>query len=230
MHARDLSVLLSALRGEGLHNFGILGANATDLPVLSDGTPAGGLMLIGNVGSALWPHFSTSPSFHEDEPLDHWSVQVLGVLAERFGLDAVFPFTGPPYHPFQRWANQIGGFSQTPLGVLAHGDYGPWFAFRGALLFRDAMPPLKPGGAGPCVTCRDKPCLDACPARAISRTSSYQPEDCRAFVAADEQRHCATGCLVRKACPYGVDYRYWPAHARFHMDAFAALFGRDRQV
>jgi len=31
-----------------------------------------------------------------------------------------------------------------------------------------------------------------------------------------------TGCLARHACPVGQAFRYRPAHAAFHMTAFAA--------
>jgi hypothetical protein len=30
-----------------------------------------------------------------------------------------------------------------------------------------------------------------------------------------------SGCLARQACPVGVEYRYEPEHAAFHMQAFA---------
>ncbi|MGE0611616.1 MAG: hypothetical protein AB7O70_04630, partial [Hyphomicrobiales bacterium] len=130
------------------------------------------------------------------------------------------PFEGPPFWPFQRWAMRAGGFSQSPLGVLAHARYGPWIAFRGALLSPDPCPEPPPA-PGPCENCTGKPCLDACPADALSRGHSYDPGACRAHVAHDGWETCgARGCLVRHACPAGRDFAYAPEQARFHMTAF----------
>ena len=70
------------------------------------GTDVAGTSSLGNVGDSLWTSFERSPEFADGErdPMDRWSRRVLGTLAERFAGSALFPFDGPPWLPFQRWA------------------------------------------------------------------------------------------------------------------------------
>ena len=187
-----------------------------------DAPDAETLLLIGNAGPAMWRAFKQSAEFKlPRHALDTWSRRVIGNLAARYGAVALFPFGGPPYHPFQRWASRSGMFSASPLGVLVHPSYGPWFAFRGALAFPDRIdiPATEP--ADPCGTCRDKPCLTACPVDAISAGRAYDAVRCRDHVSRRNNQCFNTGCLARHACPLGRDFVYEAEQARFHMDAFA---------
>lgn len=216
--------LESALEQTGLVLFGFCPALPDDrLPDLPGGVPASLIALIGNAGSSLWPHFTASAEFADGraDPLDRWSRRVLSRIAEGCGAGLLLPFEGPPYWPFQQWALRTESASQSPLGVLTHRVWGPWFAFRGALLLSGPAPrPAKEGG--PCGDCAEKPCLDACPAGALTRTHGFDAAACRAHVAGEGRATCASlGCLVRHACPYGREYAYLPAQAAFHMKAFA---------
>lgn len=200
---------------------------------IAPGAPARALVPVVNAGSDFWPHFTASPEFADGkpDPLNRWTRRVVSAIAASLGAGAVFPFDGPPFLPFQQWALRTGTVSPSPLGVLAHRTWGPWFAFRGALVFGDAFEPeptaREPGG-GPCEACAEKPCLDACPAGALGRTHGYRPAVCRSFVAADGAASCgARGCLVRHACPVGRDFAYRPEQARFHMRAFVAAGPRE---
>jgi Fe-S-cluster-containing hydrogenase component 2 len=116
---------------------------------------------------------------------------------------------------------RAGGVSTSPLGVLVHPIYGPWFAYRGALAFGEAIeaPPVQ--HADPCGTCRDKPCIAACPVGAISQSGAYDVGACRDHVSSADNACYALGCLARHACPLGADFVYPPAQAGFHMRAFA---------
>lgn len=170
----------------------------------------------------MWPHFTASAEFGDGapDPLNRWSERVLRRIASDHGAGLLLPFEGPPYWPFQQWAMRAGTMSRSPLGVLAHGTWGLWFAFRGALLLDGEVPASSPAG-GPCETCREKPCLDACPADALTRHHGFEPAPCRAHVAGAGRESCARlGCLVRHACPFGADYAYAPEQAAFHMAAF----------
>lgn len=193
------------------------------------GRPARALYLIGSAGPRFWETFVRSSEYGDDlpEPLDRFTKRVLSDLASEMGMVVVFPFVGPPYHPFQKWALRTGGFSQSPLGVLAHFRYGPWVGLRAAFLSGEIASTGVDGpdgpGEGPCPACVDKPCLTACPVAAISLESGYDVASCRDHVAGATGNSCLSGCLARRACPYGADYRQAPEQAQFHMDSFLNL-------
>lgn len=69
--------------------------------------------------AADWPH-----------ELDAWTRRVLEPLAGDLGAGVVYPFGGPPFHPFQRWAMKAEGLRPSPIGVLMHPEHGPWHAYR----------------------------------------------------------------------------------------------------
>ena len=222
--AATVEALQQDLSAEGLTWLGGFATTPEDtLPETTPGARPATLALVGNAGSAMWRAFQAAPEFAiRPDPMNAWTRRVLTDIAQRHGAQVVFPFDGPPYWPFQQWALRAGGVSQSPLGLLVHGTYGPWLAYRGALLFDAAVAlPAPEPASGPCETCAEKPCLDACPAGALTRQSSYDVGACRGYVASDPEPDCAArGCLVRHACPFGRDYVYDPAQARFHMAAF----------
>lgn len=203
-------------------------------PGPDDGVPDVGdraaamLVLVGNAGPAMWRQFSAARArYRGPDPLDDWSRDVIGGIAARFGALALFPFGGAPHHPFQRWALKAESVHTSPLGMLIHGDYGLWHAYRGALAFsrtldlhRDSERP------SPCESCRDRPCLTACPVSAFAAggetgSPAYDVDACVGHVQAPRGAECAgLGCQARHACPIGRDYRHEPAQAAFHMAAF----------
>ncbi|MEO9337940.1 hypothetical protein ABFT80_10905 [Mesorhizobium sp. SB112] len=217
----DLSDLISgALAAHGLILRGGLNFSANDYP------PAKAVLLVGNAGASYWPHFSrwceTQPR-DLNNPLDTWSREVIGAVADTFGARAISP-SDRPFAPFQQWAMRAEGLKPSPLGILMHPEYGLWHAYRGALLFDHEISipeALKPIHL--CDLCVGKPCLKACPVNAHSETV-FAYQDCLAHVRGAGGQACRSdGCLDRNACPYGAAYRY-PAHVQaFHMAAYAGL-------
>lgn len=198
----------------------------TELPSSSDPSASLALVLIGSAGPAFWQAFQTSPEFSDTnpDPMDRFTRRVLTQIAAELGLEVLFPFDGPPYFPFQRWARACDGFSQSPLGVLAHETHGPWLGLRCAFLVPQAEEvALERGAEGPCVSCVDKPCLSVCPVGAISEETGYDYMACRAFLTETSDANCWQGCLARRACPFGQDYAHLPDQARFHMHSFSGL-------
>lgn len=232
----DLTDDLAAL---GLISFGSLAVDAAseNLPSLAEGKLARSAQLIGNVGSAIWTPFRQSDEARDGthNPLDRWTRRVLDDVANRHQRRALYPFGGPPWWPFISWAERLGVFSPSPLGVLVHEEYGPWLAFRAVLLSAEPLSqgnkPNLPASAGPCATCVDKPCLTACPVNAIKIDQPYAYDSCRTHVASSwptreaplDRASCSTGCLARKACPYGQSHQYAAEHAAHHMRAFANM-------
>jgi len=191
-------------------------------PGEADHLAAATLVLVGNVGPAMWRAFQRAGAeLHAAHPLNHWSEQVIGAAARALGATAVFPFQGPPYPPFQRWAQRAEAVSPSPLGILIHPEFGLWHAYRGALLFPEhhALPPPDERPS-PCRSCREKPCLGTCPVDAF-RPEGYDVAACRRHISTPAGGDCLTlGCRARRACPIGRDYVYAPAQAEFHMAAF----------
>lgn len=233
MSAVTLAGIAAALEAEGLRLLGAFHPVADDaVPPLADGRTCGTLILAGNVGGSLWPAFSASPEAGDGkaDALDRWSARVLGGLAASFGAEALYPFGGPPYRPFQRWARRGAPLTQSPLGMLIHPDYGLWHAYRGAIALPQRLPGALPLGAAearpaPCESCPDRPCLTTCPVAAFT-AEGYDVTACAGHVAAPAGADClGLGCRARRACPVGRQHHYPAAQARFHMAAFIAAHG-----
>jgi len=192
------------------------------VPALPGGADAGTVLLVGNAGPAMWAAFECDAvSRVAVDPLDRWVREVLGGLAEGLGATVLFPFAGPPYLPFQRWAQRAEPVYPSPIGILIHPDYGLWHAYRGALAFAHtmALPPALQRPS-PCESCAAKPCLTACPVGALS-AGHYDVPACLDHMTAVAGTACRDdGCRARRACPVGRDHAYPPGQAGFHMAAF----------
>lgn len=200
-----------------------LSARGGFVPKSADGVPEAGqgataaVVLVGNAGPALWPHFAAHAASGPNA-LDRWTRTTIAPIAARFGARAVYPFDTPPL-PFQRWAMKAEPVAPSPLGVLIHPDHGLWHAYRAALLFPRAIA-LPPWHARPrpCDTCTDKPCLSACPVGAFTG-QSYDVPACAGHLDSLAGASCLDGgCLARGACPVGEPYA--ADQLRFHMAAF----------
>lgn len=217
-----LSEVRAAIEAGGLSYRGAFHPGTEDLPDLED---IGTLVLAGFIGNRNWRTFIDSPEAGDckPDPLDRWSLRVIGDLARALGAEAMFPFDGPPFLPFQRWAIKAEPLHASPIGMLIHPDWGLWHSFRGALAFHerfDLPPPDR--RACPCDSCADKPCLTACPAAAFT-PRGYDVSRCVAHIERAAGIDCMEeGCRARRACPIGAAHRYDPDEANFHMRAFRA--------
>lgn len=215
--------IADAIRATGLTPRGGFHPDAGDaVPDVAPGVPCATLVLVGNAGPAMWRHFRASPEFHLPvDPLNAFSRRVVGDLAERFSARALFPFTGPPFLPFLRWAQKAEPAWPSPIGALIHAQYGLWHAYRGALALpgRIMLAP-KPEAKRPCDTCTNRPCLNTCPVEAFTERG-YDVPCCVAHVDSQAGTDCLTGgCLARRACPVGREFTYAPEQAEFHTRAF----------
>ena len=197
------------------------------LPDLPGGQPVRSILMIANAGPDLWNRFSSSTEFTDGlaDPLDRYTERCLTGVAERSGRTPLFPFHGPPYHPFQQWALRAADLSQSPLGVLVSRAYGPWLGLRAAFLSSEELrTPQAPAGEGPCRTCDEKPCIAACPVGAIDAQRGYDTVRCGRHLVTVGDSPCWSGCLSRSKCPHGQKFAPSPEQARFHMNAFLAFF------
>lgn len=190
-------------------------------PAPADGAPQGveTIVLIGSLGSSFWPAFQAQRR-DEPHPLDNWTRRVVEPVAQKLGAVALYPFDGPPWHPFQRWAMTAEGLRPAPIGPLIHPEYGPWHSYRAALAFAQKLAlPDPPPVRDLCRACAEKPCLRACPADVFAR-GSYDVPRCAAQLRLPGNDCLSGGCLARRACPVGAGHAYSKAQAAFHTAAF----------
>lgn len=197
------------LAGGGLH------------PGPGDGAPegTGTIVLLCPDGRAFWDRFRAAPECADGapDPLDRWSVRVIGGLAARLGAEALFPFGGPPWRPFTRWARASGAAWEAPVGLLVHARLGLFVSYRGALALRPRLD-LPPPPERPCDACA-RPCLGACPAGALTG-AGYDIAACHGLLDTAAGADCLDrGCAVRRACPVGAGLRD-AAQSAFHMASF----------
>ena len=212
----DIPALQARLAPCGLCLFG-------DLTATVHGKPRR-LLLAGNAGAAMWRAFSASPEAQDDlpDPLDRWTRRILQPIAEEHDIHILFPFDGPPWHPFQAWAQQAGCGRPSPLGILMHPRYGLWHGYRGAFLLpASVVSKAAPPPPHACDNCSAKPCLNTCPVGAIT-TSGLDAARCRAHIASAAGTPCRTGgCLARRACPVAAGWQQSSRQQAFHLAAFA---------
>lgn len=183
---------------------------------------AGTLILLGP-SPGFWPVFRASPEMADagPDPLDRWSRRVVTDLARSLGAGALFPFDGPPWHPFLDWALASGRAWSSPVGMLVHDTAGLMVSYRGALrLERHVALPLPPADP-PCASCPDRPCVTACPVGALGRQAGYDVAACHGWLDTAGGQDCMDlGCRVRRACPASRGAQRDPAQSAFHMRAF----------
>jgi len=212
------------LRPYGLVARGAFNSDDEDLPPSALNTPAKALVLAGTGGSEIWPVFNQSPEYSDgqEHPLDRWSQRVGDKLAKQFSGVAVYPFGGPPYHPFLKWAKRAEPVQSSQLGMLIHPEFGLWNAYRFAVLLSEPLAdvPAIVAHSGICRSCTAKPCLGRCPVGAFT-TNGYDVEACYQYLHSTPAAECLqVGCVARRSCPESRQHSYVPEHARFHMAAF----------
>ena len=197
-------------------------SGASCLDVMGGVHEDGGTIILLGPSRSFWPMMKASPEMQDGapDPIDRWSRRVIGDLAQSLGAEALFPFGGPPYLPFLRWAMGSGRAWQSPAGMLVHDVAGLMVSYRGALRFSDQII-LPPASVSPCRTCPDQPCLSACPVDALSAAHGYDVPACHAFLDTNAGDDCLTsGCKARRACPVSQSFARDPEQSAFHMSYF----------
>jgi hypothetical protein len=217
----EVETVFSAIRRTGLLPRGVL--------LLEESERAGEfadirtIVLAGMVGRDGWDAFAASPEASDGlaDPLDRWSRRLIESLARELGAKALLPFGGPPFLPFQRWAERAEPLHSSPIGLLIHPYYGLWHSFRGALGLSEELAVAEPSAVpNPCETCSGRWCLKTCPVGAFSE-AGYDVAACADHLRSTAGGDCmAFGCRARRACPVGADQAYGPEQARFLMRGF----------
>src|SRR3989338_3943717 len=115
-----------------------------------------------------------------------------GGMACDLGAKALFPFGGPPYHPFYQWALRTGRVWDSPVRLLVQAEQGLMVSFRGVLALKQVIE-VPAVAARPCDSCA-KPCLAACPAGALG-AAGYDVPACHGFLDSAAGADCINfGC------------------------------------
>ena len=193
------------------------------VPLPEDGLSEGlaCVVMVGNAGPAMWQVFDQARR-EEPDAMNRWTRRILDPVGAELGAQVVYPFDGPPWFPFQRWAQRAEPVFPSPIGMLIHPEHGLWHAYRGVLVFQEPVEglPKRADVASPCESCADKPCLTTCPVNAFG-PDGYDVPVCADHLRKVEGADCLElGCRARRACPVGSDVSYLPQQAEFHMQAF----------
>jgi len=182
------------------------------------------IIVIGNGGGFFWDcfkqHCERNPGWMaRDNPLDDFTRVVIERDIAPFINSAtiVYPFmsSGPTLN-FMAAGKAAGLAGPSIIGVMVHPTYGPWIAFRAALLVEECID--APGEAyrfDPCPSCTALTCIAACPADAVSLAKGWDIPKClthRVEVEAD----CAPRCHARAGCVLGPQHRYPDEELAYH--------------
>jgi epoxyqueuosine reductase len=202
------------------HHLAVMGGFlAQDDPALPKGTQT--LLLLGPAEPGFWPHLTDQPEWQSGtpDPVDRWSRRVIGSIACTLGAKAIFPFGGPPWHPFYQWALRSGRAWDSPVRLLVHDTMGLFASYRGALALSENLALPAPPNS-PCDTCAEKPCRTACPIGALGGTG-YDLPACHAYLDQPLGQNCMkSGCGTRRACPLSQAYARLPEQSAYHMRQF----------
>ncbi|MGA7870429.1 MAG: hypothetical protein WCA22_05970 [Candidatus Binatus sp.] len=186
------------------------------------------IVVIGNGGGALWVALKAHAAHHpgwwqRDNPLDDFTHEVVEgaiagpIRASGARCTTVYPFMrGGPTLNFIELGKIAGIAGPSILGVTVHPLYGPWIAFRAALLLDEELD--SPGdalGFDPCPQCTARTCIPACPVNAVSIESGWDIPKCLTH-RVEVEPDCAPRCHARAGCVLGPEHRYPDDELAYH--------------
>jgi len=194
------------------------------------------IVVIGNGGGDLWAalkrHAGAHPGwFERANPLDDFTREIvereIAPAARIGGANArvVYPFMNDSATlNFIELGKVAGLAGPSILGVVVHPVYGPWIAFRAAILIDRVI--VAPGAAAafdPCPSCTVRSCIPACPVGAVAYPAGWDIPMCLTHRVEDEP-DCAPRCHARAGCVLGPAYRYPDEELAYHqMRALRAM-------
>jgi len=192
------------------------------------GPRARSIIVLGNGGGAFWEafkrHADRNPGWRNREhPLDDFTHEIIEGDVVRAARSAgancivVYPFmeSGATLN-FIELARVAGLAGPSILGVAVNPVFGPWIAFRAALLVDEPID--EPAGAvnfDPCPACTTRSCIAACPAGAVAFPSGWDIPMCLTH-RVEVEPDCAPRCHARVACVLGPEHRYPDDELAYH--------------
>ena len=172
------------------------------------------LILLAHGGRRLWACVQAAGTGGE-HPIDDYVEDVVrrwcAVVLPGRRTRLLYPGVAPV--PLQRLGALAGWHHAPPFMVGVDAGWGPWWAYRAALLAdSDFCPSRAVDREHPCTGCAQKPCIAACPAGAMD-DGQFALAPCLAFRRRTASP-CAFTCLAREACPIAAEHRYDAAQLR----------------
>jgi hypothetical protein len=177
------------------------------------------LILLGNGGVRFWETMQRqrTRSMQDEDPVDNFFIRTVENIFDSVP-DYRIIYPGNHLLPLQPLGKLAGWHHDSPLGLGIHPVMGLWFAYRGIILSNSSFIPVAEeselDSESPCATCREKPCITACPAAAVTR-SGLKIKPCSNYRLESDSR-CQTRCISRLVCPIGRDYRYLEEQMSYH--------------
>lgn len=186
------------------------------------------LSLLANAGPEFWHRLMSQSKNTKDKTdwVDKQSIalakELLSISKLENGSTILYPANFAA--PLVMLGELAGWSTPSPLGLGIHSTYGPWFAYRALIVTTKPLTAISSAAesSSACLTC-PAPCVDACPADAVSKVESFNIKKC-ADHRTLEQSNCKSQCHARNACPIGRQYRYTEQQRAYHMThALSAL-------
>ena len=195
------------------------------------------IVVLGNGGGDFWAafkrHAARNPGWWEREnPLDDFTREVVDREVAAPLRDTALHYT--IVHPFMHGGGRTLNFVElgkaagiagpSILGVVVHPVFGPWIAFRAALLLDVAVDaPGDARGFDPCPGCVPRSCIGACPVGAVSFPAGWDVPKCLTH-RVEVEPDCAELCHARVGCVLGPEHRYPDDELAYHqMRALRAM-------
>ena len=195
--SETLQIIRVAVAGHGLNLVAAVPVERYDDAVKPESraswiaAQARSIVVIGNGGGAFWTayrrHLDANPGWSEREnPLDDFTREVVErdlaapLRAQGVRFATVYPFmSGAPTLNFMELGKMAGLGGPSLVGVLVNPTYGPWIAFRAAILLEEILDaPGDAAGFDPCPGCTVRSCISACPVGAVSFPKGWDVPAC----------------------------------------------------
>lgn len=173
------------------------------------------LVLIGHGGKTLWSQLKKS-DMGVAHPVDTYSLTRTQQFIDDYldGADSLIVYPTEYLVPLGQLGELAGWSHPSPLGQGINAEYGIWFAYRTAFLTMADLPTMiAPPTDSPCESCRDQPCLSACPVGATGET--FAINRC-AQHRLQPKSPCADRCFARMACPIAPAHHYTLPQIQYH--------------
>jgi hypothetical protein len=186
------------------------------------------LLIFASAGRSLWPQVD---KHSRPDPIDHYAETLLQefLLANNCTRFEILYPSGDDVIDLRALGRIVGWHADSCLGIGIHREYGTWFAYR-AVVVADTDLPLTESATARmmCESCTAKPCINACPAGAVSADAPFDLDAC-GNERLREESPCATKCQARLACPVGQAHQYSEEQITYHYERSLESLRRYQQ-